>query len=71
MRSDPNETSKVYKLMIMSKQISNKGVKELAKKIKNPDDAAELIKKMDKMIKGNKSSVLIIAYEQDKIFKEF
>ena len=26
---------------------------------------------MDKMIKSNKNSVLIIAYEQGKIFKEF
>ena len=57
--------------MVMSEQISSKGVKVLAKKVKNPDDAAELIKKMDKMIMGKKNNVLIIAYEQGKIFKEF
>ena len=56
---------------MMSEQILSKDIKELAKKVDNPDDVAELIKKMDKMIKSKKNSILMIAYEQGKIFKEF
>ena len=41
----------------MSEQISSKGIKELAKKVGNPDDVAKLIKKMDKMIKSKKNSL--------------
>ena len=39
---------------IMSKPINSKDIKELAKNVDNPDDAAELIKKMDNMIKSRK-----------------
>ena len=56
---------------MMSEQVLSKDIKELAKKVDNPDDVAELIKKMDKMIKSKKNSILMIAYEQGKIFKEF
>ena len=42
----------------MSEEILSKGIEELAKKVDNPDDPAELIKKLDKMIKSNQSSVL-------------
>ena len=56
---------------MMSEQLLSKGIKELAKKVDNPNGTAELIKKMDKVINSNKNSVLIIArYEQGKIFKE-
>ena len=40
------------------------------KNVENPDDAAELIKKMDKMIKVKKN-ILMIAYQQGKIFRRF
>ena len=39
---------------IMSEKIESKGVEELAKNADNLDDAAELIKKIDKMIKVRK-----------------
>ena len=48
---------KLHELM-MSEEILSKGIEELAKKVDNPDDPAELIKKSDKMIKSNQSSVL-------------
>ena len=38
----------------MSEQIESKGVEDLSKKVDYPDDAAELIKKIDKMIKIKK-----------------
>ena len=40
----------------MSEHILSKGIKKLAKKVDNPDDVAELIKKMDKMVKSNKTA---------------
>ena len=55
----------------MSEQTESKGIEELAKKVDNPDDAAELIKKMDKMIKSKKNNILMIPYQQGEIFKKF
>ena len=46
----------------------NFAVEELAENFENPDDAAELIKKMDKMIKIKINNILMIAYQQGKIF---
>ena len=50
---------------------TNAGIEESAKKVYNPDDAAELIKKMDKMIKIRKNNIFMIAYRQGKIFRKF
>ena len=55
----------------MSKQIESKGIKELAKNVYNPDDAAELIKKMNNIIKSKKNNILLIAYRQGEIFRKF
>ena len=65
MESDPDETGKTYKPSksmileklresIMSEKIESKSVEELAKNVDNPDDAAELIKKIIKIIKSKK-----------------
>ena len=56
---------------IMSKKIESKGVKELAKNVDNPDDAAELIKKFEKIIKNKKNNFLMLAYQQSEIFRRF
>ena len=55
----------------MSEPIESKGIKELAKNVDNPGDAAELIRKMDYMIKSKKNNILLIVYHQGKIFKRF
>ena len=55
----------------MSKQIESKGIKELAKNVYNPDDAAELIKKMNNIIKSKKNNILLIAYRHGEIFRKF
>ena len=55
----------------MREQTERQGIEELAKKVDNLDDAAELIKKMDKMIKSKKNNILMIAYQQDEIVKKF
>ena len=54
-----------------TKKLAENGIEKLAENVKNPDDAVELIKKMDKMINTKKSNILIIAYQQGKIFKKF
>ena len=60
---------------VLSEQTESEGIKGLAKKlaenVKNSDDTAELIKKMDKMIGTKRNDVLMIAYQQGKIFKRF
>ena len=56
---------------IISEQTESKGIEKLAKKVDNPDDAAELIKKMDNMTRAKKNNIFIVAYQQGKIFKKF
>ena len=55
----------------MSNQIKNKGVEELVKNVDNPDDDVELIKKIDKMIKGKKKNISMLGYQQSEIFRRF
>ena len=55
----------------MSKHIEIKGVDDLAKNVDNPDDAAELIKKINKIIKSKKNNILMLAYQQGEIFRRF
>ena len=53
---------------IISEPMKSKGIKELAKNVDNPDDAAELTKEMDSMIKSKKNNILLIAYHQGEIW---
>ena len=82
MESDPDETGKTYKPSksmileklresIMSEKIESKSVEELAKNVDNPDDAAELIKKIIKIIKSKKNNILMLTYQQGEIFRRF
>ena len=48
-------------------QIENKGLEDLAKNVDNSDDAVELIKKIDKIIKSKKNNILMLAYQQGEI----
>ena len=66
---------KLYELVLSeetesedNEKLAENGIEKLAENVKNPDDAAELIKKMDKMIKTKKNKILMIAYQQGKIF---
>ena len=57
----------------MSEQIESKGVEELSKNVDKPNDALELINKIEKVIKNKKNNILMVAYQQDQgiIFKKF
>ena len=39
--------------------------------VKNPNDTAELIRKIERVIKSRKNSILILAYHQGVVFKRF
>ena len=54
-----------------TEDLAENGIEKLAEKVKNPDDAAELINKINNMIKTKKKNIFMIAYQQVKIFKNF
>ena len=56
---------------IISEQTKSKGITELVKNVENPNEAAKLIKDMDKMINIKKNNILMIAYQHGKIFGRF
>ena len=56
---------------VLSEQTESEGIEGLGKKLAENVDAAELIKKMDEMIGTRRNDVLMIAYQQGKIFKRF
>ena len=51
-------------------ELTENGIEKLAENVKNPDYAAELINKMNKMIRTKKNNILMIAYQQGKISKK-
>ena len=46
-------------------------VEDLSKKVDNPDDAAELIGRIERIMKSKKNSILMLAYQQGIIFKKY
>ena len=64
---------KLRESLIKSKEqeIDTKGLEESIRTIDNPNDAAELEKKIDKLIKCNKNNILTLAYEQGIVFQKF
>ena len=55
----------------MSEEVGSKGVEDLSKNVDNPDDAAELIGRIEHMMKSNKNNILMLAYHQGIIFKKY
>ena len=47
------------------------GIEELSNDVKDPDDAAKLTNRMEKMIDIKKKNALTIARKQGEIFKKF
>ena len=54
-----------------TEELAENGIEKLAENVKNPDDPADLINKMNKMIRTKKNTILMIAYQQGKILKKF
>ena len=56
---------------IMSKEVHIKGVENLSKKGDNLDDAAELIEKIERIMKKKKIYILMLVYHQSIIFRKY
>ena len=58
-------------LIINSKEeIETKGLEQLIRTIDNPKDAIELVKKLDKLTKCSKNNILVLTYQQGKVFQK-
>ena len=47
-----------------------KDFEDSANKVKNPEEAAEIVKEMKKIIKSKKYSTLLLTYQQGQIIKK-
>ena len=68
-----NKTAILEKLKesIMSEEVDSKGIEDLIKNVNNPDDAAKLIERVERIMKSKKNNVLMLAYQQNIIFKKY
>ena len=63
---------KIRDSIINSKEeIETKGLEQLIRTTDNPNDAIELIKKLDKLTKCIMNNILVWAYQQGKVFHKF
>ena len=72
-KEQESKTVILEKLMesIMIGQVDCKDIKNLSSSVKSPNDAAELISKIERVIKSRKNIILVLAYHQGVIFKRF
>ena len=58
-------------LINSKEEIETKGLEQLIRTTDNPNDAIELVKKIDKLTKLSKNNILTLAYQQGKVFQKF
>ena len=58
-------------LVNSKEEIETKGLEESIKNISNPNEAAELVKEIYRFKKCSKNNILMLAYQQGKLFKKF
>ena len=56
---------------IMIGEVDFKDIENLSSSVKSSNDAAELISKIERVIKSRKNSILVLSYHQGVIFKRF
>ena len=56
---------------IMIKEVDSEGIEDLSRNVDSPDDAAELVGRIERIMKSKKNNILILAYHQGVIFKKF
>ena len=54
---------------VISEEVNSKGVEDLSRNVDSPDDAAELIERIERIMKSKKKNILTPAYHQGIIFK--
>ena len=70
--SEEHILEKLRDSLINSKEeIETKSLEQLIKTTDNPNDAIELVKKIDKLTKHNKNNILMLAYQQGNVFQKF
>ena len=52
-------------------EIETKGLEQSIKNTGDNNDATELVKKIDKLIKCSKNNILTLVYQQGKLFQKF
>ena len=67
-----NKIAILEKLMesIMIKEVDSEGIEDLSRNVESPDAAAEVISKIELVMKSKKSNILVLAYPQGIIFKK-
>ena len=67
-----NKTTILGKLAesIMIEEVDSEGI-DLSRNVESPDDAAELISKIERVMKSKKNNILVLAYHQSISFKKF
>ena len=58
-------------LINSKEEIETKGLEKLIRTTNNPNDAIELVKKIDQLTKRSKNNILTLAYQQGKVFQKF
>ena len=68
-----NKTTIFEKLRdsIVSEDVDSMGAEDLSRNVDSRDDAAELIERMERIMKSEKNNILVLTYHQGIIFKTF
>ena len=68
-----NKTTIFEKLRdsIVSEEVDSIGAEDLSRNVDSRDDAAELIERMECIMKSKKNNILVLTYHQGIIFKRF
>ena len=56
---------------IMSEEVDNEGIEDLSRNVDSPDDAAKLVRRIERIMKSKNNNILILAYHQGLIFRKF
>ena len=68
-----NKTAILEKLMesTMIEEVDSEVIEYLSSSVESPDNAAELISNIERVMKSKKNNILVLAYHQGIIFKKF
>ena len=62
---------KLMESIIINEVPGSEGLEDLSKNVDSPDDAVNLVRKIENVLKSKKNNILILAYHQGLIFKKF
>ena len=64
VKKQENKTAILEKLMesIIIEEVDSEGIENLSRSAESPDDAAELISKIERVIKSKQNNILVLAY---------